>query len=189
MIHFILIVTPLILSVRTTPASNETLEDARSAVECNETWVDGSSVGLGYLWFETSRTYSYSSAIAFCESRNSSLIEIDSQEQWKFTIAKLKNISEKVPWRISSDGYIWQGWWGGATNEKDGGKWVWTQSGVPVQDFAWGEGQPNIQNWNPNGQGYFCFYISPDYGLKNFVGNDFSGHEKIYPLCQQKRYL
>ena len=62
MIHFILIVTPLILSVRTTPASNETLEDARSAVECNETWLDGSSVGLGYLWFETSRTYSYSSA-------------------------------------------------------------------------------------------------------------------------------
>ena len=190
-----LIVAPLILSVRTSaevngppqPAvSNKTWENARNmfeVTECDETWVDASSVGLGYLWFETSAAYNYSSAIAFCERRNSSLIEIDSKEQWNFTITKLETISEKVPFSIDAFGEsMVKAWWGGASDEEKEGEWVWTKSGVPVQEFVWGEGQPNNYKRKQN---YFCFHKQK--GQESFEGNDDIGSTRYYPLCQKKR--
>ena len=51
-----------------------------------------------------------------------------------FVVNKLK--SQKI-----GDQRMW--WWGGATDKAKEGKWVWTESGLKVESFVWGEGEPN----------------------------------------------
>ena len=51
---------------------------------------------MGYLWFETSEWTNYDDAIKFCKNMNSSLIEIDSEEQFDYVANKLLTITENV---------------------------------------------------------------------------------------------
>ena len=152
-----------------------------SASDCNDDWEDASDVGLGYLWFETSETMTYGSAVTFCENRNSKLIEIDSYKQMSYIVHKLRTASSD--WWTSAWGTLW---WGGATDRAQEGAWRWTQSGAAVQNFVWRVGEPN----NKGGyEDYFCFFKSyHDYdgSEDSFFGNDCSYSSEGYPLCQQK---
>ena len=174
MVHFNLIMTLLISYIRFIRTSTYTSE-------CDTSWIDASSVGLGCLWFDTSAK-SYAEATTFCENMDSSLIEIETPLQMNFTTEKLKTISETAEWQ-NFQGYQWKAWWGGATDEAKEGMWTWA-SGKPLSldSFVWGPGQPS----NTENQDYFCFLIDKHYNKENFIGNDCSG--KNYPLCQKKRH-
>ena len=154
---------------------------------CDDDWEDGSKVDLGKLWFETSEKLTYSEAVTFCENRNSQLIEIDSPEQWAFVNNKLKSISsgdvEWTQWQWDKTLY-YRGWWAGATDEAEEGTWVWTESGNPVGNFTWGDGQPDNSRGSEN---YFSLIIWRNWDSLDYQGQDVNGFIKLYPLCQQKR--
>ena len=102
MIYVVFIVTLLLNSVKTSTDGGA----------CNETWVDASSVGLGYLWFDTSELMRYENAIKYChQDRNSRLI--DTPEQMDFTTKKLMPLNGKVLWQTYANGNYR---WGGATD-------------------------------------------------------------------------
>ena len=131
----------------------------------------------------------YAAAISFCKGKNSSLIEIDSIDQKNFIFDKLKKISGEVEWQ-TPERRKYKAWWGGATDEKQEGNWRWTQSGGPVQDYMWGDKEPNNQG---NDENVFCFFkaiqVMSNYDDGPYHGNDCSGISRMgYPVCQQ-RYL
>ena len=106
--------------VRFTHAVDEVLE-------CNKDWEDANNVGLGYLWIDTSAKLNFTEAETFCMDKNSSLIEIDSEEQLSYIAKWLKDVSEVQDVLPDRDGSIH--WWGGATDVQEEGTWKWTQSG------------------------------------------------------------
>ena len=131
----------------------------------------------------------YEEAISFCKAKHSSLVEIESPEQIDFITEKLKSISNKVEWQYWSNGGSsgqWKAWWGGATDKDHENKWKWTISKVTIQDFVWGDGEPNDNNGNGDGEDFFCFIITSE--ESDYYGNDCSGSMN-YPLCQQKTYV
>ena len=107
---------------------------------CNTNWEDASSEGLGYLWYKNT-TMTYSEAVTFCSDQQAQLVEIDTVEQLSFLRSKLTDFSVNVE-PISFGYEDIKPFWGGATKE-GGNEWRWTNSRVKVQDFVWGEGEPN----------------------------------------------
>ena len=172
MIYVVFFVTLLLNSVKTSTDGGE----------CNETWVDASSVSLGYLWFDTSELKRYENAIKYCQDRNSRLIEIYTPEQMDFTTKKLMPLNGKVLWQALHNGYRWKAWWGGASDKVKERTWFW-ESGkpLPLNSFIWGRGEPN----DYNNEDYFCFTINEE-SNPNFFGNDCRG--VAFPLCQQERF-
>ena len=112
-------------------------------------------------------------------------------DQKNFIFDKLQRISGEVHWQPYDGGSRkYKAWWGGATDEEQEGDWRWTQSGVPVQDFMWGDNEPNNGNGG-DGEDYFCFFksvqVESEYDEGPFRGNDCSSSTMIgYPLCQQR---
>ena len=179
MIYVVFFVTLLLNSVKTSTDGGA----------CNETWVDASSVSLGYLWFDTLELMRYENAIKYCQDRNSRLIEIYTQEQMDFTTKKLMPLTGKVLWQTYANGnYRWKAWWGGATDEVEEDTWIWgSGKPLPLDSFVWGtksDGGYDEPN-NINNQDYFCFTIN-DKSDPKFFGNDCRG--SAFPLCQQERY-
>ena len=101
---------------------------------CEEDWTDGNSVGLGYLWIERFTTCNYEEAVRYCGERQSDLIEILTSEQMEFVVNKLiqlntgyaiqPNCFQSCP---SCTRECWVGWWGGASDEDQEGRWVWPE--------------------------------------------------------------
>ena len=156
---------------------------------CEEIWTDGNSAGLGYLWMERFTTCNYEEAVRYCDERHSHLIEILTSEQMEFVVNKLiqlntgyaiqPNCFQSCP---SCTRECWVGWWGGASDEDQEGRWVWPESGKPVDAFVWG------QNWEPNGgrgENHFCTFSWRDHRPYKFFGADRKSGDKIFPLCQQ----
>ena len=109
---------------------------------------------MGYLWFETSERTNYDDVIKFCKNMNSSLIEIDSEEQFDYVANKLLTITEHVEGAERS-----KVWWGGATDKDEEGTWRWTQSGVTFDkdSYIWAPGEPSNGGANKD-EHYFCFW-------------------------------
>ena len=123
-----------------------------SLPDCNIGWEDATNKNLGHLWFETFRRLRFDAAQSFCENMNSSLIEIESQEQMDFVVNKLSTITEIVDWTENL-----KVWWGGATDKDQEGTWRWLQSGETFDknSFVWGPDQPDNTGGNED---YFCFW-------------------------------
>ena len=134
-------------------------------------WVNGNSVNLGCLLFKKS-IMKYPEAESFCNQRNGHLVEILSSEQMNFVVDQMK---------LQQDGVNQTYWWGGATDEAKEGRWTWTGAGVEVQNFVWGEAQPDIST----GRNLLCFDSK-----YNFLGNDCRDNDDdlkstTYPICQR----
>ena len=163
--HFHIILAYLVNQVRTN----------NDVPICNKDWEDADNVGLGYLWIEKSQKMNYVDAKSFCENKNSSLIEIESEEQMNFITDKLKTVGESINQGQNGDML----WWGGATDEEEEGTWKWTHSGTSIQSFVWAPGQPD--NAHGGVEHYFCFWKR-----KGYLGNDCQGSSEMFPLCQRK---
>ena len=145
------------------------------------------------LLFETSEKISFHEAAKFCENRNLQLIEINSADQLKIIVNKLKTISDDVEWTYwglsGHTALSYRGWWAGATDEAEEGTWVWTQSGNPVGNFIWFDNQPDNAGGGNGGEGedYLGLINWRNWGNYDYRGHDVNGVFKLHPLCQQKR--
>ena len=126
---------------------NESSTRPNNQVICDEGWFEKTEFDLGCLLFHYEKM-NYVDAKKFCRDRGANLMELETEEQLTILRNLLKQIKSKV----------W--WWGGATDEKAEGEWVWTISGNQVQNWTWLPDQP------PNGgtaKNYFTFYKNHDY--------------------------
>ena len=123
---------------------------------CEEGWDDKVDDGMDCLLFDTTLV-DYDRSKEFCENKKAHLIELSSKEQLKILSHTL---DEKDP-----NTRLW--WWGGAT--KQGSQWKWTTSGELLQQWVWGDYNPNSvntcfvftkTNWNSNdvwkGAAFMC---------------------------------
>ena len=145
--------------------------------KCCYGWEDARASGLGYLWIENRNIMNYSEAVEFCRKENSHLIEIDSPAQLSHAVNKMKIKSIKAKeFRLGWSAV--KGWWGGASDSDKEGRWVWEQTGKPVERFLWADNEPNSHGEEDN----LCFLSW--FGYK---GADAAGSHNMYPLCQIKR--
>ena len=143
---------------------NETSTRPNNQETCDEGWFDKTEFELGCLLFHYEKV-NYVDAKQFCSDRGANLIELETEEQLTILRNLLKQIKSKV----------W--WWGGATDEKAEGEWVWTISGNQLQNWMWLPDQP------PNGgntKNYFTFYKNHDY-----FGATSSGDSVCSVICQK----
>ena len=96
---------------------------------CNDGWKRfNDHCYLLVIW--TRKTWD--DAAAYCQARNSYLIEITTDEELKFVSLKLLRPSNR-----------YFNLWIGATDRKNQGMFVYQQSGLQVPDKYWGTGEPN----------------------------------------------
>ena len=69
-------------------------------------------------------------------------------------------------------------YWGGATDFGREGQWYWMNSLLPVEDFVWGNTEPN-GNFNEN---YHEFYHTRDY-----LSQDINQNDANFPICQKNK--
>ena len=147
------------------------LHETNAASACGNLWEDGSQVGLGCLLFKDKK-YLHAEAVNFCKGRDSSLVEISTQEQLDFLVEKLTTLDEV-------------GWWGGATVTAEG--WRWTVSGGEVADYVWKNATKAAekaleQQQDETKQFYICFLRSTEYLGHPCPG----GASKRNAVCQKK---
>ena len=70
------VVFPLLTSVITEGAAV-----SLSLTSCEAGWSDGTSVGLGCLYFERGESMTYSDAKQYCNNRDSNLLELETEDQ------------------------------------------------------------------------------------------------------------
>ena len=142
---------------------------------CDKGWIDASFVNMGCLLIETKIiTSTWTSGKNFCEEKNAALVEIHSTAQMKFVSGILNSYEEQM----GTAEYLWLA---GASDAEEEGKWIWAHSGLSVQDFVWGDGEPK----NGTIENYFAFSTktSPiNYG-KAFSKSDDDG----FPICQKSK--
>ena len=148
------------------------LHETSAQRACVGAWVDGSDVGLGCLLFRDNKKYLHAEAVTNCEGRDSSLVEISTQEQLDFLVEKLTTLNEV-------------GWWGGATVTAEG--WRWTVSGGEVADFVWKNATKAAekaleQQQDETKQFYICFLRSTEYLGHPCPG----GSRERFAVCQKK---
>ena len=103
---------------------------------CDIGWIDGNLVQIGCLLFGND-TMNWTQAAAFCEKKNSRLVEIHDTTQKMFITSYIKIINA-----INNATISW--WTGGTDNGKE--DWLWAQSRLPIQDFVWAPGHPIIND-------------------------------------------
>ena len=143
---------------------NETSTRPNNQETCDEGWFDKTEFELGCLLFHYEKV-NYVDAKQFCSDRGANLIELEAEEQ----LTSLRNLLKQIKSKV------W--WWGGATDEKAEGEWVWTISGNQLQNWMWLPDQP------PNGgntKNYFTFYKNHDY-----FGATSSGDSVCSVICQK----
>ena len=135
---------------------------------CPPQWVDGSSVGLGCMLFDSTERLSWADATQHCSNiQNAILIEIMSQEQFEFIKMILEFLS-------GHEGRKY--WWTSGTDWGREGQWYWAQSLSEVASYIWKSGQPN------GGTDQNCLYLWGG----TFMGQDYPCTYPLYPICQIK---
>ena len=161
----------LIVNVNSLSTGPEAIKESLSTL-CEDTgWVNGKSVNLGCLWFEKSNM-DYYVAENFCAIKEAHLVEILSSDQMDFMAEKLN---------LHGYGNKTTFWWGGATDEAKEGTWIWSQSGLEVGPFVWGEAEPSL-NADRN---LLCFNSKTD-----FLGDDCQGDCNdcnYFTICQKEK--
>merc|ERR1712018_900126 len=132
---------------------------------CPPGWSDVTSAGLGCLLF-SSKSMFWSEADQYCSSAftNASLIEILTQQQMDFLVAKLLELGGRD-------------WWAGGSDLDSEGDWRWTRSGQKVGDFVWASRQPD------GGSSQNCLDL---YSAAGFLGVDYHCDSSYQPICQVK---
>ena len=100
---------------------------------CDIGWIDANLVQLGCLLFGNV-TMNWAQAEAFCQGKNSRLVEIHDTNQKMFITSYIKIINA-----INNATVSW--WWAGGIHDVTE-TWIWAQSRLPVQDFVWHQGRP-----------------------------------------------
>ena len=140
---------------------------------CGKGWIDASFVNMGCLLIETKITTStWTSGRNFCEEKKATLVEIHNKAQMKFVSGILNSYEEEM----GTEKYLWLA---GASDAEEEGTWIWAHSGLSVQDFVWGDGNPK----NSTSKNYFAFSTSTspiNYGIADDGEDDF-------PICQKSK--
>ena len=136
-----------------------------SDVGCGAGWRDTGAVGLGCVRFNGT-SVSYSEANEYCQDRGAHLIEILTPVQMDFLRNQLRDIDEIIK----------HYWFGGATDEREEGKWIWSHSNAPVKSFVWGSGEPS----GDTGVNHMCFSFSFGYSA-----GDYTNESPCCIICQK----
>jgi len=116
--------TSVIASSSTSKTDSTTSTTMTSTpVECDDDWIDGSDVDLGCLFIDEETGVSHTQAQQLCQSMESHLVEIHTNQQLDFISAELN----------SKNSYYWTG----ATDSMSEGNWTWPESGNEVGEFYW----------------------------------------------------
>ena len=140
---------------------------------CPEHWTDGSLVNMGCLLFNSSATYSWTEASFFCQDPkggNSSLVEIETQQQMDYLLLMLNLLSDHEDPRT---------WWTSGTDLGREGNWYWSNSLQPVEEFIWhnATGEPD-QGLSAN-----CLSL---YSTLDYEGATQPCSKLYSPICQKK---
>ena len=134
---------------------------------CPTNWVQSTWVDMGCLLLNTTKTYSWEQASVYCQTENATLVEIKTEEQFRFLQMVIKVF----------DGQCGKHhWWTAGTDMGLDGHWAWMRSFTPVGDFLWVAGNPNgglVEN---------CMYLNYDYG---YFAGDAACTTSYYPICQK----
>ena len=133
---------------------------------CDIGWIDADLVQLGCLLFGNDKM-NWTQAEAFCQRKNSRLVEIHDTNQKLFITSYIKIINA-----INNATISW--WAGGIEDVKE--NWIWAQSRLPVQDFVWYPGRP-VGNDNDA----MCMYNNEKYTLDAY---DCRTTASLKPICQ-----
>ena len=147
-------------------------------VSCSSAyWIDGTSACFGCLWFGTSKM-TFSEAQQYCESKNSHLIEILTQDQKKFIYERLKNPDRYGRPANWPNDFRPGASWAGATRCANG-KWIWDYSSKIVAPFVW-EYQKRSEDTDTE-HSYMC--LDPSL-IDEILGYGCTRTQKLYPICQ-----
>ena len=147
---------------------SHTEERSKSGESCEAGWFNGKFVELGCLKFSVNMT-SYEDAKTYCEKENAFLIELNQQAQ----VEVLVNIMEVLE---ESQGKSLL-WWAGGSKLAEDGSWTWSQSGRPIEDWVWAQGQPD----KAADHDYLCFHYAVDFRGDDCYNNTTWGKA----LCQK----
>ena len=159
----------LILGLFSTSVAANEFEDNGNT--CPEHWTDGSLLKMGCLLFNSSATFTWTDASYYCqdpEGGNSSLVEIENQEQMEYLLLMLNLLGDH--------GDRWTWWTSGADLGREG-NWYWSTSLQSVEKFVWHTSQPN--------QGLDANCLALWYPL-GYEGVDEPCSKQYSPICQRK---
>ena len=123
---------------------------------------------MGCLLFKPSTAYSWDQANNHCNlEADSSLVEILTPEQHEYIIMELQ---------LLADNGKKHDWWTSGTDVGKQGRWFWAQSLQLVEQFVWGDDEPNTPTNN-------CMFLS---AARNFMVFDRNCASEMYPICQIK---
>ena len=145
-------------------------EDASAACPDSE-WKDAGFLGLGCLLYSSQHTHNWEAANEFCFQRNSSLVEIENEQQFDYIVSEITDF-------IGNSAFS-RDWWTSGTDWGREGRWYWTSSLAPVPDFVWKSGQPD------GGLDENCLLIKVNLGEVDMAQDD-SCDSYGYHICQMK---
>ena len=127
---------------------------------------DGWKSFLGHCYFFSSEAMTWDKAMEFCQNKNSSLLEIDSNEEVQFILAS-----------AGANNFLWVG----ANDRAEEGQFIWQSSKRPVQQHLWYKNEPNN-----SGDGEDCaeFYKHREGKL-----NDNTCSESVAFVCESKKII
>ena len=138
---------------------------------CPEEWTDASFVDMGCLYFNNTERIDWMEANEYCQTRlpelNSSLVELRTSEQLAF-----------LQMLLDFDSDFAAGSWIAGTDVGSSGRWFWTKTLSPVEDFVWADGEPSRSNGTVS-----CLMLASDF---NLMGLSFECDRNEYPICQIK---
>ena len=143
-------------------------EPTDTKTTCPELWVEATKVGMGCLLFNTTTGYSWEDAYSYCQQENSTLLEIQFQEQFYFLTVYLDSLGDN-----EGVGY---NWWVGGTDLGKEGRWIWLGSLSPVPEFLWQSGYPR------NDSKLNCLMFEDAW---NYAGYDYRCRYHAMPICQK----
>ena len=157
-----------------------------AATICNDCpifWTDATHVGMGCLYFNTSRPASWIEAQRSCLAAHAGahLVEILNQEQQDYMVMKAEEIFALTQ---NNNFVLPRNWWIGLTDEAKERKFYWPYSFKEVNFTAWARGYPkNDLNSNYVHLSYNADYQWNDVEEKGIKANDEGSHHN-YPICQ-----
>ena len=130
---------------------------------------DGWKSFLDHCYFFSSEAMTWDRAMEFCQNKNSSLLEIDTNEEIRFILAS-----------AGAENFLWVG----ANDRAEEGQFIWQSSKRPVQQHLWYNNEPNN-----SGGGEDCaeFYKHDKYRKGKL--NDSSCSKSSAFVCESKKII
>ena len=136
---------------------------------CSNPWVDGTLTDMGCLLFDSTKSYNWELANAYCQDKaNGTLVEILTEAQHDFVLMILEFLEDHEEPKT---------WWTSGTDLAREGKWYWGSSLAPVGQFIWAGTEPD------SGISANCMDLSTSV---NPMAEDTSCGNYKYPICQRK---